>query len=187
MEKLLIIEDDQSLYKPIKHVFEYEGYILHFAADGASGLESFRSVSPALVVLDLKLPKIHGRDVCRTIKQEAPDLPIIVLSAVADVVDKVLLLELGADDYMTKPFSPKELLARIHSVLRRAQLPKKAGEQYSFENVSVDFSRMEVTQDGARVALTHQEFKILRYFMRNPERVIQRKDFFSGFDFQDAE
>src|SRR6266705_523946 len=157
MEKLLIIEDDQSLYKPIKHVFEYEGYILHFAADGASGLEAFRAVSPALVVLDLKLPKIHGRDVCRTMKQEAPELPIIVLSALADVVDKVLLLELGADDYVTKPFSPKELLARIHSVLRRAQTPEGRGHQYTFENVSVDFNN-------------------LRYFVRNPERVISRDE-----------
>ncbi len=176
MEKLLIIEDDQSLYKPIKHVFEYEGYILHFAADGASGLEAFRAVSPALVVLDLKLPKIHGRDVCRTMKQEAPELPIIVLSALADVVDKVLLLELGADDYVTKPFSPKELLARIHSVLRRAQTPEGRGHQYTFESVSVDFNKMELTQGGVPVPLTQQEFKILKYFVRNPERVISRDE-----------
>ena len=147
--------------------------------------ERFASGEPSLVLLDLKLPKIHGRDVCRTIKQEAPELPIIVLSALADVVDKVLLLELGADDYVTKPFSPKELLARIHSVLRRSQVPKKAGEQYSFENVSVDFTRMEVTQDGARVALTHQEFKILRYLVKNSERVISREELLNevwGYD-----
>ena len=109
-------------------------------------------------------------------KQEAPELPIIVLSALADVVDKVLLLELGADDYVTKPFSPKELLARIHSVLRRAQTPEGRGQQYTFENVSVDFNKMELTQGGVQVPLTQQEFKILRYFVRNPERVISRDE-----------
>jgi len=176
MEKLLIIEDDRSLYEPIKHVFEYEGYVLHFAADGESGLEAFRKVSPALVVLDLKLPKIHGRELCRTMKHEAPEIPIIVLSALADVVDKVLLLELGADDYVTKPFSPKELLARIRTVLRRAHVAVNPGEEYTFENVSVDFNKMELTQGGIQVSLTPHEFKLLRYFVRNPERVISRDE-----------
>src|SRR5262245_21561661 len=136
MEKMLIIEDDQSLYKPLRYVFEADGYSLDFAADGAAGLEKFRAFPPSLVVLDLKLPKIHGRDVCRTIKIEAPSLPIIVLSATADEVDKVLLLELGADDYVTKPFSPKELLARVHSVMRRAQGPKSL-DQYAFGDIRV--------------------------------------------------
>jgi len=176
MGRMLIIEDDRSLYKPLKHVFEAEGYTLDFAADGAAGLASFRAAPPALVVLDLKLPKVHGRDVCRTMKQEAPCLPIIVLSALADEIDKVLLLELGADDYVTKPFSPRELLARVHSVMRRAQGPKKPVDQYTFENVSVDFAKMELTQGGVHVALTHQEFKILKYFVRNPERVISRDE-----------
>jgi DNA-binding response OmpR family regulator len=176
MEKLLIIEDDQALYRPIKHVFEYEGFVLHFAADGESGLDTFRNVAPSLVVLDLKLPKIHGRELCRTMKHEAPEVPIIVLSALADVVDKVLMLELGADDYVTKPFSPKELLARVRSVLRRARALRSSGEQYRFENVSIDFTKMELTQDGVQVSLTPHEFKLLKYFVRNPERVISRDE-----------
>src|SRR5262245_2629304 len=108
MERVLVIEDDRALYKPLKRVFEAAGYSLDFAGDGAAGLEVFRRVPPNLVVLDLKLPKIHGREVCRAMKSEAPSLPVIVLSGSADEVDKVLLLELGADDYVTKPFSPRE-------------------------------------------------------------------------------
>lgn len=172
---MLIIEDDRSLYKPLKRVFEADGYTLDFAADGAAGLESFRAFPPALVVLDLKLPKMHGRDVCRTMKNEAPSLPIIVLSASADEVDKVLMLELGADDYVTKPFSPKELLARVHSVMRRAHGPRLV-DQYAFDKISVDFAKMELTRDGAQISLTPQEFKILKYFVRNPERVISRDE-----------
>jgi DNA-binding response OmpR family regulator len=179
-ERMLIIEDDQSLYKPLRHVFEGEGYAVDFASDGAAGLASVRATPPDIVVLDLKLPKMHGREVCRTIKQETPNLPVVVLSAVADEIDKVLLLELGADDYVTKPFSPRELLARVHSIMRRAQVhaqaPKVASDTYTFADVCVDFSKMEVTRGGAQVELTHQEFKILKYFVRNPERVISRDE-----------
>jgi DNA-binding response OmpR family regulator len=175
MQRMLVIEDDRSLYKPLKHVFESDGYSIDFAEDGAAGLAAFRSASPALVVLDLKLPKVHGRDVCRAIKGEAPNLPIIVLSASVDEVDKVLLLELGADDYVTKPFSPRELLARVHSVMRRSQGPKEF-DHYAFGNISVNFTKMELTRDGALVALTPQEFKILKYFVRNIERVISRDE-----------
>src|SRR5262249_38797013 len=141
---------------------------------------SFRAAPPDIVVLDLKLPKIHGREVCRTIKRETPSLPIVVLSAVADEIDKVVLLELGADDYVTKPFSPRELLARVHSVMRRAQAqsqtPKTVSNRYIFGDVSVDFAKMESTRGGMQVELTHQEFKILEYFIRYPERVISRDE-----------
>jgi len=175
MERMLVIEDDRALYQPLRHVFESDGFHLDFAADGAAGLEAFRSDLPALVVLDLMLPKIHGREVCRTIRQEAPGVPVIVLSALADEVDKVLLLELGADDYVTKPFSPRELLARVHSVRRRLQGLKDV-EQYAFGNIAVDFSRMILTRDRHEIALTPQEFKILRYFVHNVERVISREE-----------
>src|ERR1039458_5941122 len=175
MEKILIIEDDRKLHKPLKHAFETDGYSPDFAADGAAGLEAFRAAPPVLVVLDLCLPRIPGREVCRIIKKEAPNLPIIVLSASADEIDKVLLLELGADDYVTKPFSPKELMARVHAVLRRARGPKVA-DNYAYDDVAVDFSKMELTRKGVSVALTPQEFKVLKYFVGNPERVISRDE-----------
>ena len=175
MERMLVIEDDRALYKPLQHVFEADGFRLDFAEDGAAGIEAFRKAVPALVLLDLKLPKIPGREVCRTIRGEAPGVPLIVLSASTDEVDKVLLLELGADDYVTKPFSPKELLARVHSVMRRLQGPKDV-DQYSFGNIAVDFNRMVLTREGVEVPVTPQEFKILKYFVRNVERVISRDE-----------
>ena len=175
MEKILIIDDDRTLYKPLKHAFEAEGYSPDFATDGAAGLEAFRAAPPVLVLLDLKLPKVHGREVCRAIKNESPNVPIIILSASADEIDKVLLLELGADDYVTKPFSPKELMARVHAVLRRVRGPKIANN-YSYDDVAVDFSKMESTRKGVTIALTPQEFKVLKYFVGNPERVISRDE-----------
>src|SRR3990172_7267987 len=110
MQKILVIEDDRAIQKALKRLFEAEGYALESAANGAAGLEAFRAAPPSLVILDLKLPGMPGRDVCREIKKKAPSIPIIVVSATTEEVDKVLLLELGADDYVTKPFSPRELL-----------------------------------------------------------------------------
>ncbi len=175
MEKILIIEDDISLYKPLTRAFEAAGYSPEFASNGTAGLEAFRAAPPVLLVLDLALPKIHGRDVCRTIKKEAPSVPIVILSASDDQVDKVLLLELGADDYITKPYSPKELIARVHAVLRRVRGPKVT-DNYAFDEVAVDFAKMELTRKGESMALTPQEFKVLKYFVRNPERVITRDE-----------
>lgn len=175
MQKILLIEDDRALHKALKLLFESEGYELEVAQDGMAGLEAFRALRPMLVILDLKLPKMSGRDVCREIRQEAQLVPLIVLSALTEEVDKVLLLELGADDYITKPFSPKELLARVRVAMRRSRQP--AVGQYSFDDVSVDFSKMELTRGGKLVALTPHEFKALKYFVDNPERVISRDEF----------
>jgi len=175
MEKILVIEDDRAIQKALKRLFETEGYTLEIATTGTAGLEAFRAAAPSLVVLDLKLPGVPGRDVCREIKKEAPSLPVIIVSATTDEVDKVLLLELGADDYVTKPFSPRELLARVRAVLRRASRPK-VGDQYAFDDVAVDFAKMEVVRAGKSVTLTPQEFKILKYFAENTERVISRDE-----------
>jgi len=128
MPSVLLIEDDTRIHKTLRVLFESEGYALKVAPDGVSGVEAFRSAKPSVVILDLKLPKLSGRDVLREIRKEAASQPVIILSAVSEEVDKVLLLELGADDYVTKPFSPKELLARVGAVMRRAErtLPSDA-------------------------------------------------------------
>jgi DNA-binding response OmpR family regulator len=175
MERMLVIEDDRSLYKPLRHVFEADGYSLDFVEDGQAGIEAFRKALPALVLLDLKLPKMHGREVCRQIRDEAPGVPLIVLSASTDEMDKVLMLELGADDYVTKPFSPRELLARVHSVRRRLQ-DRRASDRQVFGSIEVDFAKMVLTRDGAEIAMTPQEYKILKYFLANPDRVISRDE-----------
>ena len=119
MERILVVEDDRAVQKALKRLFEAEGFAVEISGDGKSALAAYRATTPSAVVLDLRLPAMSGRDVCREIKQQAPTLPVIVLSAASDVSDKVLLLELGADDYVTKPFSPRELLARVRAALRR--------------------------------------------------------------------
>jgi DNA-binding response OmpR family regulator len=174
-ERVLVIEDDRAIQRALRRLFESEDYAVQVAGDGNAGLESFRATPPSLVVLDLRLPGVPGRDVCREIKEHAPQLPIIVLSAKTDVADKVLLLELGADDYVTKPFSPRELLARARTVMRRAT-HALVGNTFSFGDVTIDFAKMEITRSGQLVALTAQEFKALKFFVQNQERVISRDE-----------
>lgn len=176
MERILIVEDDLAVRKALKRLFETEGYEVDITADGVSGLSAFRACLPSVVVLDLRLPGLSGRDVCREIKQRAPTIPVIVLSAAADVTDKVLLLELGADDYVTKPFSPRELLARVRAATRRSLRPLSKTEVVSFGDVTVDFEKMELTRAGQPVALTAQEFKILKFLAQNRERVVSREE-----------
>jgi DNA-binding response OmpR family regulator len=175
MEKILVIEDDRAVQRALKRLFESEGYSVESSYDGASGLEAFRAGPPSIVVLDLRLPGMKGKDICREIKNATPSLPVIVLSAAADVADKVLLLETGADDYVTKPFSPRELLARIHAAMRHSHRPG-VSEVFSFDEVTVDFTRMQVTRSGQLLPCTPQEFKILKFFAANLERVVSREE-----------
>jgi DNA-binding response OmpR family regulator len=175
IERILVIEDDRAIQRALKRLFEAEDYGVHISGDGCAGLEAFRTVHPSLVILDLRLPGMPGRELCREMKEKAPHMPVIVLSAKTDVADKVLLLELGADDYVTKPFSPGELLARVRTAMRRV-IPPPARDIYTFGDVTVDFTKMELTRLNQPVALTRQEFKTLRFFTRNAERVIPREE-----------
>jgi DNA-binding response OmpR family regulator len=175
MERILVVEDDRAVQKALKRLFESEGFAVEISSDGKSAVEAFRSTAPAAIVLDLRLPMMSGRDVCREIKAQSPTMPIIVLSAASDVSDKVLLLELGADDYVTKPFSPRELLARVRAALRRTTR-NGATEVVTFDGISVDFTKMEVARDGQVIGLTAQEFKTLKFLVQNAERVISRDE-----------
>jgi two-component system, OmpR family, alkaline phosphatase synthesis response regulator PhoP len=174
-ERILVVEDDRAVQKALKRLFETEGFAVEISGDGRSAVESCRSAAPAAVVLDLRLPIMSGRDVCREIKQQSPTIPIIVLSAASDISDKVLLLELGADDYVTKPFSPRELLARVRVALRH-NLRKESSPANKFGAVTVDLAKMEVTKEGDVVELTAQEFKTLKFLLQNAERVITRDE-----------
>jgi len=175
MNTILVVEDDRRIQKSLSRLFESEGYRVEIAKDGVSGLNSFRTSTPAAVVLDLKLPGVSGREICREIKHSQPSLPVVILSAVANVADKVLLLELGADDYVTKPFSPRELLARVQAAMRRAG-SKAENTTSTFGDIVVDFSKMQLTRNGEHIPLTAQEFKVLKFFVSNPERVISREE-----------
>ena len=175
MERILVVEDDRAVQKALRRLFEGESFAVEISSDGKSALDAFRRATPAAIVLDLRLPAMSGRDVCQEIKRQAPAVPIIVLSAASDVSDKVLLLELGADDYVTKPFSPRELLARVRAALRR-NARTGTGEVTAFDGVSVDFIKMEVVRDGEPIGLTAQEFKTLKFLLQNAERVITRDE-----------
>lgn len=182
MEKILIVEDDRRVQKALRRLFETEGYAVDTASDGAAGLHAARDVAPSAVVLDLRLPQMSGRDVCREIKNSTPNTPVIILSAMTDVIDKVSLLELGADDYVTKPFSPRELLARVRGAIRRSSRAPAATstDVLEFDDVHIDFSAMKATRAGQAVQATAQEFKILRFMSQNPGRVISRDELLNG-------
>ena len=178
MDRILIVEDDRAVQKALRRLFEAEGFAVDVKGDGKSALEAFRATAPSVIVLDLRLPTMSGKDVCREVKQQIPTLPIIILSATADVTDKVLLLELGADDYVTKPFSPRELLARVRAAIRRTTR-SEIGEMYAFDGISVNFAKMEVVREGQIIEMTAREFNALKFLVQNAERVISRDELLS--------
>jgi DNA-binding response OmpR family regulator len=173
--RILVVEDDPAVQKALRRLFETEGYMVEVQADGRAAVESFQATPPSAIVLDLRLPKLSGREVCKEIKAASPTMPIIVLSAASDVSDKVLLLELGADDYVTKPFSPRELLARVRAALRHTTRAPEA-QVVSFDGISADFKKMEIKREGKPVILTAQEFKTFQFLVQNAERVISRDE-----------
>jgi DNA-binding response OmpR family regulator len=185
METVLVIEDSRPMQRTLQRLFEADALAVHFASDGFAGFESFQQRPPSVVVLDLNLPGLSGKELCRTFKAQMPSVPIVVLTANVEVEDKVYLLELGADDYVTKPFSPKELLARVRRVMRRsgeiaqgapgAAASASVHEKLSFGDVQIDFTAMEAKRAGFPVALTAQEFKLLKFLAASPGRVISRE------------
>src|SRR5260221_6019975 len=184
-DTVLVVEDSRAMQRTLQRLFESDSLQVQIASDGPSGLELFRKQLPCAVVLDLKLPGISGKELCREFKALAASVPIVVLSANSEVEDKVLMLELGADDYVPKPFSPKELLARVRRAMRRTgQLAEGAGptvsgtrhETLAFGENLIDFTSMVVTRGAKSLTLTAQEFKLLKYFANSPSRVISREE-----------
>jgi DNA-binding response OmpR family regulator len=185
-DTVLVVEDSRAMQRTLQRLFESDSLQVQIAPDGPSGLELFRKQLPCAVVLDLKLPGISGKELCREFKALAASVPIVVLSANSEVEDKVLLLELGADDYVTKPFSPKELLARVRRAMRRTgagappvtQVASKSvqHEVLTFGDARIDFTSMEATRAGKVITLTSQEFKLLKYLAASAGRVVSREE-----------
>jgi DNA-binding response OmpR family regulator len=171
--RILIVEDEPAMVAGLRDNFEYEGYEVLAAADGVEGLERALSDCPDLVVLDVMMPRMSGLDVCKQLKQQKPSIPIIMLTARGQEIDKVVGLELGADDYVTKPFSIRELMARVKAVLRRVT-PQSATEVYRFSDVEVNVRSNEVLRGGSRIDLSSKEFALLAYFIAHPSETLSR-------------
>ena len=190
--KVLVVEDDSTLLGVIKYNLVKEGYAAITAADGVQAIEAARKEHPDLLILDIMLPKLDGLEVCRILRRES-NIPIIMLTAKSEEIDKVVGLEIGADDYMTKPFSVKELMARVKALLRRAEMAQRhsaaTGEQSPVireGELQIDVERHAVSLSGAAIDLTPKEFDLLVFMMRNKKRVMSRDYLLEkvwGYDF----
>jgi DNA-binding response OmpR family regulator len=183
-QRILVIEDDLSILTGLSMNLKFEGYDVLQAQDGRTGLQRALDEHPDLLVLDVMLPQMNGYEVIRELRQRGRDVPVVVLSAKGMEHDKILGLELGADDYVVKPFALQELLARIKAVLRRQQ---RAGEVVAFGENEVDLVAKAVTRAGKPVDLTAQELRLLEYWVRHPDRIFSRNELLMGawgFDYQ---
>ncbi len=176
-KRILLIEDEPGLVLTLSDRLRSEGYTVETVSDGEAGLERASAEPFDLIVLDVMLPRKNGFDVCRDLRQRKVPTPIIMLTARGQVVDKVVGLKLGADDYLTKPFEMIELLARLESLLRRAPARAVASvESYRFGNISVDFRRAEVYRDDRMIELSAREFQLLRYFIEHRGSTLSRDE-----------
>ncbi|MGD0252430.1 MAG: response regulator transcription factor [Verrucomicrobiota bacterium] len=183
METVLIIEDDPTMLIGLKDNFEFKGYKVLTAADGEKGLKAGLNSKPDLIILDIMLPKINGYEICRLIREEKLAMPIIMLTAKGEESDIVLGLNLGADDYVTKPFSIKELLARAAAFLRRAK--KEVQDAYEFGGYRLDISARRLTRKNKEIELSPKEYNLLEYFVKKPGRALTRDEILNavwGYD-----
>ena len=173
-ETVLIVEDDPTLLRVLKDNFEFSGFSVRTAGDGERGLDEAVKRRPDLLVLDIMLPKINGYELCRLIRKEGLDMPVIMLTAKGQESDIVLGLDLGADDYVTKPFSVRELLARAQAFLRRRR--EKESDRYRFGECELDTASHKLFRNGAEVPLTPKEFNLLAFFAHHPGRALTRDE-----------
>lgn len=178
-QKILLIEDEAAIADSVAYALRNEGFRVEVASDGLAGLSSFRAFGPDLIVLDLMLPKLNGLDFCRIVRKES-SVPIVMLTAKTEEVDRVVGLEMGADDYVPKPFSVRELVARVRAVLRRTEFAPAHENQTKLEvgRVAMDLVRRRVTVDGEAVHLPLKQFELLRVLLQNKGKVVSREDLF---------
>jgi len=175
MKRILVIEDEPQMRLGLRDNLELEGYEVETAADGDEGLQKAGSFAPDLVILDVMLPKKNGFDVCRDLRARSISTPIVMLTARSAETDKVLGLELGADDYVTKPFSITELLARVRAVLRRTGQQKPTADAIRIGDIEIDFKLHQARRAKARIEFTAREFDLLRYFVQHTGQVVTRE------------
>jgi DNA-binding response OmpR family regulator len=176
MERILAVDDDPAIQRVLRRTLTANGFEVVVAGDAVSAMDLFRRAQPQVVILDLRLPGKSGQELCLEMRCAAPQVPIIVLSAVNDEVDRVLMLERGADDYVTKPFSPRELVARVRVAVRRLRQKCTEFEVLKFDDIEINFFAMELRRAGKNVPVTSQEFKILRFLLDNERRVVSRSE-----------
>ena len=175
MSDILIIEDEAQMRSGLKDNLEFEGYAVDVAEDGQIGLDKSLSKSYDLIILDVMLPKLSGFDVCKKIRERGIKTPIIMLTAKGEEIDKVLGLELGADDYVTKPFSLRELLARVKAILRRTdESTSKAQQKITIGKLEIDFNSYTAMVEGKSVAMTHKEYEIVKYLWQHKGATVSR-------------
>ena len=174
MDKILVIEDEESILMALEDNLKLEGYSVSSALDGEKGLSAAREGKHDLIILDIMLPKMDGFEVCKKIRSEGITTPILMLTAKSQEADKVIGLELGADDYVTKPFSSRELLARVKALLRRAKTQIPELEVYNFGDVEVDFKKYEVRKKDKLIYLTALEFNLLQFLIKSKGEVVKR-------------
>jgi len=185
VKKILVVDDEPTLVATVKYNLEREGYRVVTAVDGESGLSMARVERPDLIILDLMLPGLDGFEVCRILRREMT-APILMLTAKTGEVDKVVGLELGADDYVTKPFSMRELLARVRALLRRAEKPAAEAEVVTAGGLQIDLAKREASKRGQPLSLKPKEFELLAFFLRNRGRAFSRDQLLDqiwGYDF----
>jgi DNA-binding response OmpR family regulator len=174
LTKILIIEDEPNMALGLKDSCEYEGYEVTVARDGKEGVAKATTENPDIIVLDVMLPLMSGLDVCRTLRARGIEIPILMLTARSQEIDKVVGLEVGADDYVTKPFSLQELLARIRAHLRRAAKQVAEIESFTFGEVELNFKKYTARKSGQALELSPREFEILRYLIRHRGEIVTR-------------
>ncbi len=172
--RILIVEDEPAMVAGLRDNLEFEGYEVISADNGVDGLERAMTDDPDLVLLDVMMPRMSGLDVCKQLKAKRPSVPIIMLTARGQEIDKVVGLELGADDYVTKPFSIRELMARVKAVLRRSSPMAPPAEVYEFSDIAVNLRGNEVLRGGKPVELSAKEFALLAYFISHPTETLSR-------------
>ena len=172
--KILVVEDEPNMVAGLRDNFEFEGYQVITARDGVEGLQRALDESPDLVVLDVMMPRMSGLEVCKQLRAKRGSIPIIMLTARGQEVDKVVGLELGADDYVTKPFSIRELLARVKAVLRRSSVVPKDQDRRSFGEVEVDLRKCRVLKSGKAIDISSKEFELLKYFIVHSGETLSR-------------